>query len=501
MICLLALMGCAELGSTLVIGDESTAQDPSDVSDSSDASDPAEGSDASDPTSQDVPATVYCRYYVTPEGGQSGETWELPADLSAALSQLGAHLAQDECESGEVWLQAGTYTPGQNSEDSFELISGMTLYGGFAGNETTAAQRNLGQQTTTLSGDLESGGKSSNVVRVIGQSGSEVRLDGLTVQGGDAAGTGAQSLGGGLYSSQSRIRLVDVSFVSNQALSGGGLAMDGGVLSVERGRFVSNTASADGGAIMVVDSAVVITGLEMVSNTADRGGGLFLQNASEVRLENTQWLTQAARLGGAIFDSGSQSFILTRAQFQSNQGYASGGALYLALTQEPLIGNATFFDNAAPAGACLFADSISQVSIAGVTMTGNVPGIGGSLEAAGSAVTVVNSILWNNVQEISTQAGGAVSVAWSIAPGTLTGDNLISEDPLFVRGPDELLVTDPNLALQAGSSAIDSGNNSLIPDGLGGTDAAGMGRRRDDLAVTDTGEGDAPIVDRGAFER
>lgn len=500
-ICAAALMGCAELGSTLVIGDQGGGQEPSEATDASDTDDPAEASDTSDPSTLDEPATVLCRYHVAPEASENGESWEMPSDLRAALSNLAGHLAQGDCESGEVWIKTGTYTPGSDPDDSFELSSGMTLYGGFSGNETTVGQRNLSQQTSTLSGDLENDAKAIHVVSIVNQSSSEVRLDGLTIQGGAASGSGAQSLGGGLYALESRIRLVNVSFVSNEALSGGALAMEGGVLSVERGRFVSNTASADGGALFILDAALLVTGLEMVSNTADRGGGLFLQNAAEVRLENTQWLTHAARLGGAVFESGGASFILTRAQFQSNQGFESGGALYLALTSAPLIGNATFFDNAAPHGACLFADSIAQVSIAGLTMTGNLPGTGGSLEAVGSAVAVVNSILWNNTREIATGAGGTVSVAWSIAPETVTGDNLIAQDPLFVRGPGEVFGTDPNLALQAGSSAVDSGNNNLIPEGLGGTDAAGMGRRRDDATVADSGEGDAPIVDRGAFER
>lgn len=499
--CATMLLGCAELGSSLVIGDESAAQDPSDGSDTSDSADPAEASDAADPSTQDVPDTVFCRYHVMPQGIESGESWDMPASLRIAIANLAVHLAQGSCDSGEIWIGAGTYAPGSSPEESFELISGMTLYGGFVGNETTVGQRNLSQDTTILSGDLGSDVRSFHVVTALNQSSSEIRLDGLTIQGGDAAGAGPLSLGGGLYALESRLRLVDVSFVSNQATSGGALAMEGGVLSVERGRFVSNTASADGGAILSLDASLLVTGLEMVSNTADRGGGLFLQNSLEVRLENTQWLTHAARLGGAIFDSGSSSFILTRAQFQSNQGYESGGAVYLASTGTPLIGNATFFDNAAAEGACLFADSVTQVSIAGVTMTANTPGTGGSLESLESAVSVANSILWDNGREIVTQAGGSVSVSWSIAPDAVTGDNLINEDPLFVRGPNEVLGTDPNLSLQANSSAVDSGNNALIPAGLDGTDAAGMSRRRDDTDVPDTGEGDAPMVDRGAFER
>ena len=168
-ICAAALMGCAEFGSTLVIGDQSGGQDPSEATGASDTDDPAVASDTADPSTLDDPATVLCRYHVAPEGSESGESWDMPSDLAAALSNLAGHLAQGECESGEVWMKAGTYTPGPDQDDSFELASGMTLYGGFTGNETTVGQRNLSQQTSILSGDLLSNlvqtGMSSQVGR------------------------------------------------------------------------------------------------------------------------------------------------------------------------------------------------------------------------------------------------------------------------------------------------------------------------------------------------
>jgi hypothetical protein len=41
-------MGCAELGSTLIVGDQSGGQDPSEATDASDTDDPAEASDTAD---------------------------------------------------------------------------------------------------------------------------------------------------------------------------------------------------------------------------------------------------------------------------------------------------------------------------------------------------------------------------------------------------------------------------------------------------------------------
>ncbi len=56
-----------------------------------------------------------------------------------------------------------------------------------------------------------------------------------------------------------------------------------------------------------------------------------------------------------------------------------------------------------------------------------------------------------------------------------------------------------NLRLQPGSPAIDAGNNAAVPTGVT-TDLDGNPRFVDIPAVVDTGAGDAPIVDMGAYE-
>ena len=67
----------------------------------------------------------------------------------------------------EIWVAAGTYRPDRSCANptgtgvrnaSFQLISGVALRGGFAGNEDPAAfdlsTRDFEANTTTLSGDL-----------------------------------------------------------------------------------------------------------------------------------------------------------------------------------------------------------------------------------------------------------------------------------------------------------------------------------------------------------
>jgi predicted outer membrane repeat protein len=59
----------------------------------------------------------------------------------------------------QIWVAAGTYYPDTcppcDVTRSFELVNGVALYGGFAGDETLLAQRCPSANVTTLSGDID----------------------------------------------------------------------------------------------------------------------------------------------------------------------------------------------------------------------------------------------------------------------------------------------------------------------------------------------------------
>ena len=108
----------------------------------------------------------------------------------------------------EIWVAAGAYYPdegaGQTNDSrtsTFRLKSGVAVYGGFAGAETTRSQRDPSVNVTVLSGDIGALGAAADnayqVVNIIGSLADVYVLDGFTVTGGNSNGSSGH--GGGIY--------------------------------------------------------------------------------------------------------------------------------------------------------------------------------------------------------------------------------------------------------------------------------------------------------------
>ena len=98
-------------------------------------------------------------------GGNNGTSW---AD---AYTDLQSAMGNASCT--EIWVAAGTYKPttGTDRNATFSLISGVEIYGGFAGTESVRDERNPKTNVTILSGDAHYifkgfAGTSTEVLRV-----------------------------------------------------------------------------------------------------------------------------------------------------------------------------------------------------------------------------------------------------------------------------------------------------------------------------------------------
>lgn len=214
------------------------------------------------------------RHYAAPGGLSSGvcESWANACSLPYALSLA---------KSGDtIWAKAGVYSPGTAITDTFNLKSGVKLYGGFAGTETALSQRNWKTNVSVLSGDVGSDGEKTNnnrhVVSVLNAN-SETLLDGFTIRDGYAAGPyDADNRGGGMTLNNSSPTLSNLIFTVNE----GAVASAVHFTNFSNPRFFNVLVYGNPGAsnyhvILGTDSTATFVNVTIASNgsramTADR---------------------------------------------------------------------------------------------------------------------------------------------------------------------------------------------------------------------------------------
>ncbi|MCK4723846.1 MAG: hypothetical protein KAT75_11095, partial [Dehalococcoidia bacterium] len=113
-------------------------------------------------------------------GPWDGKSW------ATAYQNVQEGLDEAERTGGEVWMAEGTYKPTSTSDRaiSFQLKSGVGLYGGFKGAETVRDQRDWVNNITVLSGDIgKPGDKDSNSYHVV-VGADNATIDGFTITHG-----------------------------------------------------------------------------------------------------------------------------------------------------------------------------------------------------------------------------------------------------------------------------------------------------------------------------
>lgn len=376
------------------------------------------------------------------EGAADGASWaDAFTDLQGALA-----VAQ---RGEDIWVAAGAYTPGDVRSASFALRDDVAIYGGFAGDELPGLfdlnDRDFEASETILSGDLGSGLLAYHVVTAI-EIGRTAILDGFTIAHGYADGLSPtrHDVGGGLL-------VVDAS------------------PTIRRCLFLDNRALTKGGAVHLSYSSPLFESCRFIGNesvvtqrTANFGGAVYSE--------------------GDILPSGVPTFI--NCLFTGNQaGVGSGGS-----------------------GGAIYATTGNRPSLINCTIAGNhADSTGGGVWGASR---IVNSIVWGNsdggTSTRSAQISGSAAVTYSCVQGGWSETGNIEDDPVFVDhlGADGVTGTrDDNLALDAGSPAIDAGDTSALPVDIV-RDLNGSPRLVDDPATEDHGVAGSAVavVDLGACE-
>ena len=166
------------------------------------------------PLSQSYPPDLYVKPTATGTGDCS--SWVDACGLQAALN-----LAEP---GNEIWVAEGTYLPATTADRfaTFQLKSGVEIFGGFPPTDGTLDNRDLSTHFSILSGDIGTPGDSTdNSYHVVTANGvtSTAILDGFTITAGNANGSDPDDRGGGMYNTiNSSPTLRNLKFTSNSAL-------------------------------------------------------------------------------------------------------------------------------------------------------------------------------------------------------------------------------------------------------------------------------------------
>lgn len=349
---------------------------------------------------QYLPATRIRYVKPTATGTGDGSSWDnASGDLQKMIDELADNNVSQQA--GEVWVAAGTYKPqsqlisGMNYSASFRMRDGISVYGGFAGNETSKQER---AKKDTMPWDFKNvtvleaayyesklawtnskwtvGSDSRHVVWFAPMSGESdftriTTLDGVTVQGGYAQGnTGLDDFltdcGAGVYMDGANAYLSNCIVRENYATgNGGGVYLKNG--RVQTSLIYNNNADADGGAVYVENRGLVYRSM-LTNNSALNGAGVYLYNGAEASSD----------------DPDHPEYLILSTCVVSNNTVRGNGAVYCdkggVLMQNTITNN-----------ECVTATDATDVN---ASQTGGI--------YVDEYALVLNSVLWNNQMQGGT---------------------------------------------------------------------------------------------------
>lgn len=321
----------------------------------------------------------------------------------------------------QIWVAEGTYYPDEgirqtdNDQDaSFQLITGVEIYGGFKGDENNLSDRDWQINETILSGDIDGDNtKNNNSIHVVNGTGVDntAVLDGFTITGGNALGDNPHNRGGGI-------------FINN--------ATDSGSPTFSHLRIIENEAGNIGGGIFSYNSSFTLFNVEINENRASYGGGIYITVGHPKLLNVGIYNNSADNDGGGI--NNTDEITLTNVSVNNNLADGNGGGLHN--TGETYIQNSIMWGNTGDDGDQVYTD----------TFYGSVPTYANSLvedhDLTDTGINNLDGTIYTTELIFTDFSGGDYSLgtdsyainagsnqAYIDAGGNLSNDNDLANNP------------------------------------------------------------------------
>jgi hypothetical protein len=310
--------------------------------------------------------------------------------------------------------------------------------------------------------------------------------------------------GGGMCNQNCSPTVTDCTFSENAAQHGGGMRnYNGSSPTVIGCTFTGNDGGANGGGMYNFESGPTVTNCGFTSNSASRGAGMLNDQGSHSRVTDCVFASNAGEYGGGMYNAyGSHSFV-TNCTFKYNSVVWFGGGM-ANKQSNPTVTSCTFTSNEGSFGGGVFNEESTSPTVINCTFIDNQAGYGGGMFAkVNSSPSLTNCILWGDTPEEILLENSTITVTYSDVQGGWAGTGNIDADPTFA---------DAEGHLSPGSPCIDAADNTAVPadtEDLDGDedvtepipfDLDGNPRFADDIGTPDSGLGDPPIVDMGAYE-
>ena len=432
----------------------------------------------------------------TGAGSKNGSSWEnATAHLNMALSE-GSTMSTKPT----IWVAAGTYYGDATTTSAFSMVEGVSVYGGFAGTETTLEQRDAETNITILDGQ--------GTQRVLYQDKAYTEAtatvwDGFTIQNGGGniyAGRGAWIKDYGTLRNCVIKNNGSETLSTTTEIKGGGVYVEGGTMDNCKvyGNVLKNDKSGylRGAGVYMSEGCIVdceIYGNENYSNYSSsysNGGGLYISKGNNEKtsvVENTYVHDNSSRgIGGGMYVDGYNSnrrANIINSRIENNVSLSeSGGGLYLGGSVN-VVGCNIANNKSTSYGGGINASS-SYNNIINCNIVKNTSAFGDGIYGN---PTVTNCIVWGNDDSQIYSTSQTSSVTYSAVQGGYVGTGNINLSalntgegihPKFTNptegvGPD---YSGGDWTIQEGSAAINKGKTEGLSVTLPEKDLAGNTR-------------------------